>query len=286
MECIPSIRVTLQSSENQGRERHLPSQMHTQMQPRQQFQPLSQAQPAVSQAFPQAVSQEKPQFEAPAKPVQAEYPFKGPSQSQAVPQSKQPQAVQDSRVKAQPGILSQAAPQSRIVVEQQEIEIVAASPEPTADRPSAQPLPQEKPQAKAAEVKTVEIKAAERKAVGFKATEPKASVPKASVPQENEPQTTEAKDSVKPQTRPQPAAKRGKAKVAPRVARTEKAGPTPEEKRRVDELLKAYPELPIDVIHTLILAGGKQKLCNSLRKNLGQEKGLELYNGIKSIIWK
>lgn len=62
--------------------------------------------------------------------------------------------------------------------------------------------------------------------------------------------------------------------------------PTAEEKSRIDGELAAYESLPLDLIHTLILSGSKQKLCNCLRKNLGQEKGLELYNTIKGILWK
>ncbi|MCI8349642.1 MAG: hypothetical protein HFJ86_00575 [Oscillospiraceae bacterium] len=84
------------------------------------------------------------------------------------------------------------------------------------------------------------------------------------------------------------ATKQGKANQPTRPIKTaaEKGPLTQEEKQRVDRYLTAYPELPIDTIHTLILSGSKQKLCNSLRKNLGQEKGLELYNNIKAIIWK
>ena len=34
------------------------------------------------------------------------------------------------------------------------------------------------------------------------------------------------------------------------------------------------------------MANKRQVLCNTLRKQLGQEKGLALYNELKKTVWK
>lgn len=51
-------------------------------------------------------------------------------------------------------------------------------------------------------------------------------------------------------------------------------------------MLAPYPGLPEGRLRELIAENKKQALCNTLRKQLGQEKGLALYNEIKKIVWK
>lgn len=50
-------------------------------------------------------------------------------------------------------------------------------------------------------------------------------------------------------------------------------------------LIAPYPKLKEASLRELIVSGKKQILCNTLRKQLGQEKGLALYNEIKRVAW-
>lgn len=51
-------------------------------------------------------------------------------------------------------------------------------------------------------------------------------------------------------------------------------------------MLAPYPGLPEGRLRELIAENKKQALCNTLRKQLGQEKGLALYNEIKKSVWR
>lgn len=62
-----------------------------------------------------------------------------------------------------------------------------------------------------------------------------------------------------------------------------------EEKNGLEQLsamLIPYPALQENHLRQLIRDNKKQILCNTLRKQLGQEKGLALYNDIKKIAWR
>ena len=52
------------------------------------------------------------------------------------------------------------------------------------------------------------------------------------------------------------------------------------------QLIAPYPQLQESTLRELILSNKRQVLCNTLRKQLGQEKGLALYNEMKKILWK
>ena len=53
----------------------------------------------------------------------------------------------------------------------------------------------------------------------------------------------------------------------------------------IASLIAPYPELQEQYLQQLIADNQRQKLCNHLRKHLGQEKGLALYNEIKKRAW-
>ena len=55
---------------------------------------------------------------------------------------------------------------------------------------------------------------------------------------------------------------------------------------KVRELIRPYEKLNEGRILEMIQTGRKQLLCNSLRRQLGQEQGLALYHEIKKIAWK
>jgi hypothetical protein len=54
----------------------------------------------------------------------------------------------------------------------------------------------------------------------------------------------------------------------------------------LNNLLSPYPKLAPEKIREMIIGRKKQILCNSLRKQLGQEKGLAVYSEIKKVAWK
>ena len=60
----------------------------------------------------------------------------------------------------------------------------------------------------------------------------------------------------------------------------------PEKKPNISGLIAPYPGLQEAHLQQLIAENRKQVLCNTLRKQLGQEKGLALYNEIKKIAFK
>ena len=55
---------------------------------------------------------------------------------------------------------------------------------------------------------------------------------------------------------------------------------------QLSALLLPYPALQENHLRQLITDNKRQVLCNTLRKQLGQEKGLALYNDIKKIAWR
>ena len=92
-----------------------------------------------------------------------------------------------------------------------------------------------------------------------------------------------------PEQKPQPMKKQAKAKQ-----QNQKRG---QNQKKLDEgktqqvpelsaLLAPYPGLPEGRLRELIAENKKQALCNTLRKQLGQEKGLALYNEIKKSAWR
>lgn len=54
---------------------------------------------------------------------------------------------------------------------------------------------------------------------------------------------------------------------------------------QLSSLIAPYPKLQENVLRDLIANNKRQVLCNTLRKHLGQEKGLALYNEIKKSAW-
>ena len=61
---------------------------------------------------------------------------------------------------------------------------------------------------------------------------------------------------------------------------------TDSKKPNISGLIAPYPGLQEQHLQQLIADNKKQILCNTLRKQLGQEKGLALYNEIKKLAWK
>ena len=86
-----------------------------------------------------------------------------------------------------------------------------------------------------------------------------------------------------------PAAKREPEKKPETKGRSEKKQESkkPESKKpEIGSLIAPFPGLQEPHLQQLIAENKKQVLCNTLRKQLGQEKGLALYNEIKKLAWK
>ena len=60
----------------------------------------------------------------------------------------------------------------------------------------------------------------------------------------------------------------------------------PEVIEAVSALLQPFPKVNEGRVRELISLSKKQVLCNMLRRQLGQEQGLALYNQIKRAAWK
>ena len=200
--------------------------------------------------------------------------------SQAKPEEKQPVLEQLTQEKPQekpqeikPVVNPQEKPQEvKPVVKSQEKPqepkpVVKSQEKPQEVKPVVNP--QEKPQ----EVKPV-MKHQE------KSQEVKPVVKAQEKPQE-------VKPVVKPQEKPQEQKpeSHGEKKPEQRERHTPRK---PEEPRRVElgSLLAAYPELQEQQLQQLIADNKRQVLCNTLRKLLGQEKGLALYHEIKKSAWR
>lgn len=109
-------------------------------------------------------------------------------------------------------------------------------------------------------------------------------------PQVPAPETPELEaQAAAPEQKQQPVKKQAKAKQQSQKKgqnqKKQDEGKTPQVPE-LSALLAPYPGLPEGRLRELIAENKKQALCNTLRKQLGQEKGLALYNEIKKSAWR
>lgn len=107
------------------------------------------------------------------------------------------------------------------------------------------------------------------------------------MPQETKPMAQEPKaQEPKPRTQEPQEAKQD-ARQAPKSRSSQRSRQKTEEPRKVElgPMLAPYPNLQEQYLQQLIAENKRQALCNTLRKHLGQEKGLALYNEIKKRAW-
>lgn len=103
-------------------------------------------------------------------------------------------------------------------------------------------------------------------------------------PQEKKPELKEALPEVQ-EKKPESAEKKPELKKKSGV---KKSGTPKQDSANLDQLsslIAPYPKLQENVLRDLIANNKRQILCNTLRKHLGQEKGLALYNEIKKSAW-
>lgn len=103
---------------------------------------------------------------------------------------------------------------------------------------------------------------------------------------EERPKTAEVPVTAQePEKQPEP--RKPEAKTENRPVRKERQ-PDMKQAPVMDQLavmIAPYPKLQENVLRELIAGNKRQVLCNTLRKHLGQEKGLALYNEIKRAAW-
>lgn len=111
--------------------------------------------------------------------------------------------------------------------------------------------------------------------------------PEAAQPEKTEQEVQAAAEI--PEQKAQPVQKQAKAKQQSQKKtqnqKKQDEGKTPQFPE-LAAMLAPYPGLSEGRLRELIAENKKQALCNTLRKQLGQEKGLALYNEIKKSIWR
>lgn len=240
-------------------------------QPKAETKPVPKAEPQPkAEVKPEPKPAEQPQEKKPAHSERYSSSFwrKPPeeikrSQSKAEPKpevKQEPKQEQKTQVKAEPKPQAKAEPKAEAKAEQK----AQAKPELKTEAKAEQKL-QAKPEPKA------EAKPEAK-------TEPKPqSKPEQKAEPEKKPEHAEAKE--KPQGRQKRAPKGDKPNKAPAKQETHDLS-------QLTRLIAPYPELQEAALKELVLANKRQVLCNALRKQLGQEKGLALYNELKKSAWK
>lgn len=108
-------------------------------------------------------------------------------------------------------------------------------------------------------------------------------------PRESAGEDTPAGTSEAPRTEPAAASEKKPAEQKSQHKQPAKPKAHPQSTPVIPEELTAiiapYPKLQENVLRELIANNKRQVLCNTLRKHLGQEKGLALYNEIKRAAW-
>ena len=84
---------------------------------------------------------------------------------------------------------------------------------------------------------------------------------------------------------PQPEAPVEEKQQKPSQKNGQNKSKAPANTDQLSALIAPYPKLQENVLRDLIANNKRQILCNTLRKHLGQEKGLALYNEIKRMAW-
>ena len=244
---------------------------------------------------------EQPKHETPAAPV--EKPAEQPIVAEKKPEPK-PEVPAEPKQPEKPASTERYStsfwekPQESKPVEQkpekpQEPKPVEQKPEKKQESKPVEQKPEKKQESKPVEQKSEKPQEpkTEKKleAKPEKPQEPKQEPKTAAKPEtkpskkpESKEPKTEKKQEVKP-TRNKPQQKRNGAEKPRKPAAAKQEGHNLEQLPR---LIAPYPQLQENTLKELIVANKRQVLCNTLRKQLGQEKGLALYNELKKTVWK
>ncbi len=166
---------------------------------------------------------------------------------------------------------------------------------PPAPKVEAQPQPQEQPQVNTQEQHKEKVQEKAQASAQEHKEKPQANAQEQhkekEQPKEKPQEKVQEQPKEKPQGKPQNEQKaehRGEKKPEQKGRKPHSPRTKQEEPRRVElgTLLVPYPELQEQQLQQLIADNKRQVLCNTLRKLLGQEKGLALYNEIKKSAWR
>lgn len=252
----------------------------------------------VLQAMPQQVDGEPVQAEAlPTEPAQSVLP-EPEEATPAIANAAEVLPVSEETAPAEITQEAEAAPEQPEVAAPQDTPLpdMATLPE---EPPVMEALPQPETPAEEAQPQT-------QKRTYKSRTRTRSKVRSKSYPQHTDAPAADTADTPAvpvaeiaeaPKAAPEQAPAQEEKKPAPKKKTSQKSGKTaaktakPEEPKPVagfDQLsamIAPYPKLQESVLRDLIANNKRQVLCNTLRKHLGQEKGLALYNEIKRAAW-
>lgn len=252
----------------------------------------------VLQAMPQQVDGEPVQAEAlPTEPAQSVLP-EPEEATPAIANAAEVLPVSEETAPAEITQEAEAAPEQPEVAAPQDTPLpdMATLPE---EPPVMEALPQPETPAEEAQPQT-------QKRTYKSRTRTRSKVRSKSYPQHTDTPAADTADTPAvpvaeiaeaPKAAPEQAPAQEEKKPAPKKKTSQKSGKTaaktakPEEPKPVagfDQLsamIAPYPKLQESVLRDLIANNKRQVLCNTLRKHLGQEKGLALYNEIKRAAW-
>lgn len=225
---------------------------------------------------------ELPKHEAPAAPVekQAEQPTVPEKKPEPKPEAK-PEKSAEPKPQEKPAASERYSssfwekPRTAPKAEKPQEKPQEKKPEPE-QKPDGKPekKPEPKPEAKAE--KKAEPKPEQK-------PEPKDTAAPEQKPESKEAPKSEKKPEPKQHSRNKPQQKRTGGEKPRKTPAAKQEGYNLEQLPR---LIAPYPQLQENTLKELIVANKRQVLCNTLRKQLGQEKGLALYNELKKTVWK
>ncbi len=231
---------------------------------------------------------EQPKHETPAVPV--EKPVEQPVVAEKKPEPK-PEVPAEPKQPEKPASSERYStsfwekPQEPKHVEQKSEKPQESKPVEQKPEKKQEPKPVEQKSDKPQEPKTDKKPEAKPEKPQEPKQEPKPAAkpePKPSKKPESKEPKAEKKQETKP-TRNKPQQKRNGAEKPRKPAAAKQEGHNLEQLPR---LIAPYPQLQENTLKELIVANKRQVLCNTLRKQLGQEKGLALYNELKKTVWK
>ena len=231
---------------------------------------------------------EQPKHETPAAPV--EKPVEQPVVAEKKPEPKpepKPEAPAEPKQPEKPA--SSERYSTSFWEKPQEPKHVEQKPEKPQESKPVEQKPEKKQEPKPVEQKSEKPQEPKPEKKPEKPAEPKQEPKPAAKP---EPKPSKKPESKEPKAEKKQEAKSNHNKPQQKRNGTEKPRKPAAAKQeghnleQLPRLIAPYPQLQENTLKELIVANKRQVLCNTLRKQLGQEKGLALYNELKKTVWK
>ncbi len=230
---------------------------------------------------------ERTKYEIPAAPV--EKPMEQPVMVEKKPEPK-PEAPTESKQPEKPAASERYSasfwekPKEAKPVEQKSEK--HQEPKPAAQKPEKLQISKPEKRMEVKPEKPAEPKQESKNAAKSEprpSEKPEPKEPKTEKKPESQEPKTEKKPEPKQPTRNKPQQRKNGGEKPRKTAAPKQEGHNLEQLPR---LIAPYPQLQENTLKELIVANKRQVLCNTLRKQLGQEKGLALYNELKKTVWK